>query len=499
MIYARALGDTLRHALEADPRVVMLGEDILDPYGGAFKVTRGLSTDFPTRVRTTPISEAAIAGVSAGLALSGFRPIAEIMFGDFLALCFDQIANHISKYGAMYDGAATCPVVIRAPSGGGRGYGPTHSQSLEKHFLGIPHLRVVAGSLWHDPVALFDGFLADDLPVLHIEHKLLYPLHLATNGEARLATIGRDGSDGFPPTVSIRMVAPEDCSLTRRGIRVPGGARRGACSNASRSRRSSSRNCSSRRSSSPVDWAPMERSVSVTGRLLTVEESTGGWSWGTEIAAGLGSRLFGRLRRAPSVLASARDVIPSAPDREAETLVGERQIEDAVREAAGMKPVMVPTTDVNSDTAIVTAWRVPDRSPVEPESSWPRSRRARRCWTSCPRSAGYLLRGAEEGEQVSLVEPLAQLFPTSAALEAHAARRRRRPCTPRRRHPSGVRATAPATRRAAELGVDLALLGSRRAGHGEDGRGRGGQRSDRASAGAPLAARRVRAASSESR
>ena len=135
----------------------MLGEDILDPYGGAFKVTRGLSTDFPTRVRTTPISEAAIAGVSAGLALAGFRPIAEIMFGDFLALCFDQIANHISKYGAMYDGAATCPVVIRTPSGGGRGYGPTHSQSLEKHFLGIPHLRVVAGSLWHDPVALFDG------------------------------------------------------------------------------------------------------------------------------------------------------------------------------------------------------------------------------------------------------------------------------------------------------------------------------------------------------
>ena len=173
MIYARALGDTLRHTLESDPRVVVLGEDILDPYGGAFKVTRGLSTDFPTRVRATPISEAAITGVSAGLALAGFRPIAEIMFGDFLSLCFDQIANHIAKYGAMYNGAATCPVVIRTPSGGGRGYGPTHSQSLEKHFLGVPHLRVVAGSLWHDPATLFEDFLADDWPVLHIEHKLL--------------------------------------------------------------------------------------------------------------------------------------------------------------------------------------------------------------------------------------------------------------------------------------------------------------------------------------
>src|SRR6185437_15979950 len=184
------------------------------PYGGAFKVTRGLSMRYPGRVRATPISEAAIAGGSAVLALAGFRPIAEIMFCDFLTLCFDQVANHIAKYGAMYDGGATCPVVIRTPSGGGRGYGPTHSQSLEKHFLGIPHLRVVAGSLWHDPVALFEDFLADDSPVLHIEHKLLYPLHLATNGHAHLATGAPDGSPGFPHTVSVRPVPREDCSLT---------------------------------------------------------------------------------------------------------------------------------------------------------------------------------------------------------------------------------------------------------------------------------------------
>jgi pyruvate/2-oxoglutarate/acetoin dehydrogenase E1 component len=112
VIYARALGDALRRALESDPGVVLLGEDVVDPYGGAFKVTRGLSTDFPTRVLATPISEAAIAGVSAGLAMSGYRPIAEIMFGDFLTLCFDQIVNHIAKYEAMYNGAATCPVII---------------------------------------------------------------------------------------------------------------------------------------------------------------------------------------------------------------------------------------------------------------------------------------------------------------------------------------------------------------------------------------------------
>jgi pyruvate/2-oxoglutarate/acetoin dehydrogenase E1 component len=333
VIYARALGDTLRHALESDPRVVVLGEDIVDPYGGAFKVTRGLSTDFPARVRATPISEAAIAGVSAGLALAGLRPIAEIMFGDFLALCFDQITNHIAKYGAMYDGAATCPVVIRTPSGGGRGYGPTQSQSLEKHLLGVPHLRVVAGSLWHDPAGLFEDFLSDDRPVLHIEHKLLYPLHVATNGGASPAVIDRGGSPGVPPTVSIRLVEREDCSLTVVAYGYQ----------AELARRVIERLAIEEElfaellvpaQLSPVDFAPLERSVAATGSLLTVEESTGGWSWGTEIAAELGSRLFGRLRRAPSVLASARDVIPGAPAREAEMLMGERQIEEAIREAA---------------------------------------------------------------------------------------------------------------------------------------------------------------------
>ena len=95
-----------------------------------------------------------LACLAAGLALSGYRPIAEIMFGDFLTLCFDQVVNHIAKYEAMYNGKVTCPVIIRAPSGGSRGYGPTHSQSLEKHFLGVPHLRVVASSLVHDPGGL---------------------------------------------------------------------------------------------------------------------------------------------------------------------------------------------------------------------------------------------------------------------------------------------------------------------------------------------------------
>ena len=108
-------------------------------------------TDFPQRVRTTPISEGAIAGISAGLALAGYRPIAEIMFGDFLTLCFDQIVNHIAKYRGDVRRQGDLPGGHPHAMGGRRGYGPTHSQSLEKHFLGIPHLRVVAASLVHDP------------------------------------------------------------------------------------------------------------------------------------------------------------------------------------------------------------------------------------------------------------------------------------------------------------------------------------------------------------
>ncbi|MGR6318720.1 transketolase C-terminal domain-containing protein [Micromonospora soli] len=335
MIFAKELNDTLRACLTADPRVLVLGEDIADPYGGAFKVTRGLSTAFPDRVRTTPISEGAIAGISAGLALAGYRPIAEIMFGDFLTLVFDQVVNHIAKYQAMYAGQATCPVIVRAPAGGHRGYGPTHSQSLEKHFLGVPHLRVVAASLLHDPRTVFAEFLSQDSPVLYVEHKLLYPQHLTVPEGGRwgdlLAT--QDATPGMLPTVCLSAVPREDCAATvlaygyqamlaakvveRLAVEeeifvellVPAQL-------------------------APMDWAPVERSVGVTGRLVTVEEGSGGWSWGTEAAATISRRLFRELRSPVDVVASEPTVIPSAKAKESRVLVGEGRIEAALRAAA---------------------------------------------------------------------------------------------------------------------------------------------------------------------
>jgi pyruvate/2-oxoglutarate/acetoin dehydrogenase E1 component len=335
MMFVRELNAVLRRCLENDPRVVLLGEDILDPYGGAFKVTKGLSTDFPSRVLTTPISEGAIAGVAAGLALSGFRPIAEIMFGDFLSLCFDQLLNHIAKYEAMYAGQAACPVIIRTPSGGHRGYGPTHSQSLEKYFVGIPHLNVVAASLYHDPAAVFEQLLSIQKPTLYIEHKLLYPQELAVPAKKRLgaAMAGEDASPGYLPTVTLSYVPRSQCTATVLAygyqaflaaqviealamedeifveLVVPAQI-------------------------APIDWAPIERSVRATGSLITVEEGTSGWSWGSEVAATIGRRLFGELRRPVEIVASAAEVIPSAKSQEREVLTGLPQIRRAVREAA---------------------------------------------------------------------------------------------------------------------------------------------------------------------
>ena len=138
-------------------------------------MTQGLSDAYPDRVLTTPISEASLFGVAAGMALRGQRPILEIMFGDFVALGLDQIVNGISKFREMYDDQVTVPLVVRAPMGARRGYGPTHSQSLEKLLLGIPNICVVAASECHDVGALLtQAAVEDERPVFFIENKLLY-------------------------------------------------------------------------------------------------------------------------------------------------------------------------------------------------------------------------------------------------------------------------------------------------------------------------------------
>ncbi|MGD8634052.1 MAG: hypothetical protein PVF85_10810, partial [Anaerolineales bacterium] len=189
-----SLNAGLRRCLERSDRVYLLGEDLLDPYGGAFKVTRGLSSEFPGRVITTPVSEAGIVGVGIGMAMRGYLPVVEIMFGDFLMLAADQILNHASKFSWISGGQVHVPIVIRTPMGGRRGYGPTHSQTLEKHFLGIPGLRTLAINSFQDAGEILETAVLDDPdPILLIENKVLYARQLANSNpqsEFQVVTVG---------------------------------------------------------------------------------------------------------------------------------------------------------------------------------------------------------------------------------------------------------------------------------------------------------------------
>jgi 2-oxoisovalerate dehydrogenase E1 component len=158
-----------------DKKLIFIGEDVLSPYGGAFKVADNLSKKYPKNVISTPISEGAITGMANGLALSGFRPYLEIMFGDFITLALDQIINHASKFHHMYNKQVTCPIVIRTPMGGGRGYGPTHSQTMDKFLVGIDNVTVIALNSLIDPLLIYRNIHEnEEHPVLVIENKVDY-------------------------------------------------------------------------------------------------------------------------------------------------------------------------------------------------------------------------------------------------------------------------------------------------------------------------------------
>lgn len=207
------------HALFArEPRAVLLGEDLLDPYGGAFKVTAGLSTAFPDRVYSTPISEAGIAAWATGAALLGLRPVAEFMFGDFLALAADQLLNHAPKYPWVSGGEVSVPLVMRCPMGGRRGYGPTHSQCIEKHFLGVDGLRVIALNPLTDPGELLLRAARLDSPTLVIENKVMYAKPLMPWEDGRIGDfMVRASEDAFPALLLQLADAPFDALVATYG------------------------------------------------------------------------------------------------------------------------------------------------------------------------------------------------------------------------------------------------------------------------------------------
>lgn len=193
--YKDSLVNALTYLL-ADPRVFLLGEDIADPYGGAYGITKGLSTRFPGKVINTPMSEQGFTGIGVGMALAGYKPIVEIMFGDFSTLILDQILNHASKFAEGFE--TPMRFVARVPMGGYRGYGATHSQSLEKLFLGLPNISVVTPSVLHAPGPLLIESIGLGIPVVFVENKLDYTRKLFVSDPISEDFDIRYHGDSFP-------------------------------------------------------------------------------------------------------------------------------------------------------------------------------------------------------------------------------------------------------------------------------------------------------------
>lgn len=314
-----AINRALFEWLSEDPKLMLLGEDIRSPYGGAFKVTRGLSDTFPDRVLNTPISEAAIVGVGNGLSLGGRRAVVEIMFGDFLGLCFDQVLNHAAKFHGMYNRQVNNPLVIRTPMGGGRGYGPTHSQNLEKHFAGIPGLTVLVMHGRVRVAELYSALRGIEEPVLIVENKLLYRESAGADLPPGY-TIHEDGAL-FPATL-LRSEETPDMTVVAFG-RMSVIAERAAA------RLAADEVCLDLifpLEVSPLDSQAILESVNRTGKLLVIEEGATGFDLASEVITQVALSYRGAQRLCVRRIGAEAVPIPSAIDLERAVLPGEDDV-----------------------------------------------------------------------------------------------------------------------------------------------------------------------------
>ena len=283
--FQKALNMGLHNMMEADERVFFIGEDVMDPYGGAFGISKGLSTAFPERVIPSPISEAGMVAWGVGAALTGLRPIVEIMFGDFLTLAADQLLNHAVKYRWISNDRVEVPLVVRTPMGGGRGYGPTHSQSIEKMFMGIPYLNVIAPNLFMDPGELLRRCVCyGNNPTLFIEHKLLYPQSLYQIKDNRFGNFYIRFSKEMFPTVFLSLIEferPDVCLIAY------GGMTRKALEVAEHLLIEKEMTADIVIPTQLYPQASMADCFNGAGLVVTVEEGQGFCGWGTEIIASM--------------------------------------------------------------------------------------------------------------------------------------------------------------------------------------------------------------------
>lgn len=318
IMYRHAVCEALAEEMQRDRRVIVYGEDVAD-YGGAFQVTVGLLESFGRqRVFNAPISEAAIAGVAAGAAMCGLRPVAEIMYIDFMPLAMDQIVNQIAKTRYMFGGKATLPLVVRTTVGGGRGYAGQHSQSLEALVTQVPGLKVVAPSTPYDAKGLLKSAIRDDNPVIFIEHQRLYTQKGVVPEEEYTLPLGkavvrREGTDvtviSYLKMHDVVLEAAEQ--LAQDGI---------------------SAEVVDPRTLMPLDVETIAASVGKTGRLLVVCQAPRSGCFGEHIAFRVQEKALEKLK-GPARIVGAHDVPPPmAQTLEAENLPSPEKVARTVRE-----------------------------------------------------------------------------------------------------------------------------------------------------------------------
>jgi len=317
--YRESVAEGIAREMRRDPSVVCLGEDI-GAAEGVFKTTVGLFTEFgPKRVWDTPISEQAIVGAAMGAAMTGLRPVAEIMFSDFLACCWDYLANEIPKVRYMTGGQVTVPLVVRTANGGGLGFGAQHSQAVENWALTVPGLKIAAPSTPADVVGLMASAIRSDDPVVFFEHKGLFaskgpaapPDHVVPLGEAAVVRPGTDVTVvALAYTVPIALAAAEalapDISLEVVDLRCL----------------------------VPLDIATVLDSLQRTSRLLIVEDNPYQGGWGGTVVSLVADEGFELLDAPIRRVAAACVPLPFADALEAEVIPTVAKVTDAVRRLA---------------------------------------------------------------------------------------------------------------------------------------------------------------------
>ena len=279
LTYRDAVAAGMAQEMRRDKNVVFLGEDVAAA-GGVFKTTVGLLDEFgPNRVRDTPISEQAILGAAMGAAMTGLRPIAEIMFSDFFAVCWDIVANEIAKARYMTDGQVTMPLVIKSGNGGGARFGAQHSQSVENWAMAVPGLKIVAPAFPADVKGLMASAVRSDDPVLFFEQKSLY----ATKGEVP------DGEHVVPLGQANVVRQGSDVTIVALALMVPRALK---AADILKEQHGIDATVIDLRSLVPLDTQTILREVAKTGRLVTVEENPRLCGWGAEISSIVAEELF---------------------------------------------------------------------------------------------------------------------------------------------------------------------------------------------------------------